>query len=298
MPTEPSASLTGSSLPSLLQRLNRLSSKPPMLAYLSFLLIVSVWGISHWSLLGRALLILIIYSAVDLLVGSLREGPGSPTNRFTIRRAIPEKWILPSSAWISGLILVLVLAPTAPLAAVFLAPVLAGLSKHVLRFRRKHVFNPAAFALVVLGFIFPERGLISWWAAAWGLLPLLIVTLGGIVTAYRVRRWRTAGAFALVYLLGSTALLLWHGGPLRDLRTLILDGTLVFFATVMLIEPVTTAYRPAWLRTALGAVVAGLVMVFSLPQFPLQLPDIFLVALLVGNLAGTAASSSFRRTSA
>lgn len=250
-----------------------------MVAYLAFLLFLGAWGIGNWTLLGRGILILSVYSVLDLVIGYFREG----------------KWILPSSAWISGLILALVLSPTAPTAAVLLAPVLASLSKQFLRVRRMHVVNPAAFALILLGAWFPGHGMVSWWGAAWGILPLVIIALSGIVTIIRVKRWKITLAFSAVYLIGSAALILSHGGQITDLRTLILDGTFAFFATVMLIEPVTTAYQPAWLRTAFGTLVALLVLIFSLPQFTLQLPDAFLVALLVGNAAATAARRLIRR---
>lgn len=258
--------------------LPRLSSKPPMAIFLGFLLVLGAWGIGNGTLIGRGLLMLAIYSFLDLAAGYLKEG----------------KWILPSSAWISGFILALVLSPTAPWLAVFLAPVLASASKHLLRVQRKHVFNPAAFALVALAYLYPDRGMVSWWGAAWGFLPWVLIVLSGVVTVIRVKRWRTAVAFLVVYVAGSAALLARSGAPL-DLRTLLVDGTLAFFATVMLIEPVTTAYQPPALRAWFGAAVGALALLLALPGVPSPIPDPLLVALLLGNVGATVLSSLIRR---
>lgn len=275
----------------LLARMNALSSKPPMVLYLGFLLVLGVWKPvleefpqSLFSISGdvalfwRGILIVAIYSTLDLLIGYWRE----------------KKWILPSSAWISGLILSLVLAPTASWALTIAAPILASLGKQFIRFRRKHVFNPAALALVALGLAFPSQGVVSWWGASWGIIPFVVIVLSGIVTIFRVKRWKTAATFIVIYLVGSGALLLSRGGAVAGLQTLVLDGTLAFFATVMLIEPVTTAYQPASLRTWFGAGVAALVLLFSLPGVALPIPDPFLVSLLLGNLGATIASNVLR----
>ncbi len=272
-------------------RLQALSSKPPMVVSLAFLLLLGVWRpaltdlpgtLLRWpaevTLLWRAILILAIYSALDLTIGYWQT----------------QKWILPSSAWVSGLILSTVLAPSAPWSVTIAAPILASLSKHFLRFKKRHVLNPAAFALVTLSIARSDPGLVSWWAASWGPLALWVVAASGLVTIIRVKRWKTALAFFLVYgILGS--LLISSGSFLPTLIGRLWDGTTVFFATVMLIEPVTTAYSPARLRAIFGGLV-GLLAVLSLPLgLLLPLPDPFLVPLLVGNLIMTLVSVRLRR---
>lgn len=266
-------------LAALLTRVRRLSSKPPMVAYLAALLLVSAVGVRDWSLIARGVVIVALYSAADLLVTKRREGI----------------WYLPSSAWISGLILALVLSPSARWWEVVAAPLLASASKHLLRFRRRHVFNPAATALVILGTVSPDRGAISWWGASWGLLPLVIIVASGLVTIVRVKRWQQALAFLAVYLGANSALLLARGGTVAGLPGLLLDGTLFFFATVMLIEPVTTAYQPVWIRPWFGAAVGALAVLFSLPGVPTRIPDPLLAALLVGNVGATALGHVLRR---
>lgn len=261
-----------------------------MVLYIGFLLVLGVWrpvltdlpkSLFHLNgdpaLLWRGLLIVAIYSALDLCIGYWRE----------------KKWILPSSAWISGLILAVVLSPAVPWGFAVAAPFLASCSKQFLKYRRRHIFNPAAFALVTLGFFTPSHGAVSWWGASWGLLPLVVIALSGIVTIIRVKRWKTTLAFLTVYGIGG-AFLLASGQLVTGLKTLLWDGTALFFATVMLIEPVTTAYTPAALRTWFGVVVGVLVLLFSLPGAP-TVPDAFLVSLLIGNLGATIASRLMRR---
>ena len=250
-----------------------------MVLSLGFLLVLGAWGVGDGKLLWRGLAIVAIYTVLDLALSKWREG----------------KFLVPSSAWISGLILSLVLAPAAPWLAAGFAPVVASFSKHLVRYKRKHIFNPAASALVLLGFLFPSAGIVSWWGSAWGRIPLVVIVLSGIVTVFRVKRWKTALAFLGVYVVGTSALLLSRGGSVADLRALFIDGTLFFFATVMLIEPVTTAYQPAWLRTAFGVGVAVLTLLFSLPGSTVPIPDPFLVSLLIGNLGTTIVSQLVRR---
>lgn len=262
-----------------------------MVLYLGFLLVLGVWRPSlaefpagllriggDLSLLWRGIAIVAIYSALDLALGYWRT----------------KKWILPSSAWISGLILSLVLAPQASWGVAIAAPILASLGKQFIRFRRRHIFNPAGFTLVVLGFLLPPQGIVSWWGASWGPIATIVIALSGLFTIYRVKRIPTWATFTLVYLVGSGLLLLLRGGEAADLLALVTDGTFWFFATVMLIEPVTTAYAPAIIRTWYGAAVGLLALLFSLPSAA-AIPDVFLFSLLLGNLGATIAGRWLRR---
>jgi membrane protein YqaA with SNARE-associated domain len=151
-----------------------------MVLYHGFLLVLGAWkpaltglptslfqSSGNLTLLWRGILMVALYSILDLFIGYWRE----------------KKWILPSSAWISGLILSLVLAPTAWWGIAIGAPVLASLGKQFIRFRRKHIFNPAALALVILGIAFPSQGIVSWWGASWGIIPFVIIGLLFVLVA-------------------------------------------------------------------------------------------------------------------
>ena len=137
-------------------------------------------------------------------------------------------WYLPESSIISGLILALVGAPSPDFALLVLMPAVAVFSKQLLWFGLgKHIFNPAAFSLVALSLAgYPA---VSWWGVSWGAPATYAVLAAGLLILWRQRRWETALPFLFIYAL------------LFGVR--LLDGTTLFFATVMLIEPLTSNFK-------------------------------------------------------
>jgi enediyne biosynthesis protein E5 len=148
------------------------------------------------------------------------------------------------SALITGLSLSILLRSNDPVVWVA-AGVLAIGSKFLLRVGGKHVFNPAAFAMVVLllaggGQVWVSPG--QWGAQVW--LGLLVACCGTLVLA-RSSRIDTALAFIAFY----GGLLLWrawHLGdpweiPFHQLQT----GSLLIFACFMITDPRSTPDRRA-----------------------------------------------------
>lgn len=147
-----------------------------------------------------------------------------------------ESWL------ISALIIGLIVGP-GPLASMWLPILVAGsaamASKFLLKWHNRHIFNPAAFGVVVMSLV-TDTGA-SWWI---GSMPLtLVVVAGGLAIVYKIRRLRTAALFLVSYLL----LFFAFNGTKLDLSTnvellksLLLDSPLVFLATVMLVEPATS----------------------------------------------------------
>ena len=119
------------------------------------------------------------------------------------------------------------------------AGVLAIASKYIIRFKGKHIFNPANFALVIL-----SLGLTGVWISPgqWGTASILAIGLiiaGGIVTG-KAKRWDVSAA-----LLGSYAALifgraLWLGDPLSIPLHQMQSGALLVFAFFMISDPKTT----------------------------------------------------------
>jgi len=119
------------------------------------------------------------------------------------------------------------------------AGVLAIGSKYTLRWRGKHIFNPANFGLVVLSLLFAG----AWVSPGqWGSAPILalfLLGMGGIVTG-KAKRWDVSLA-----LLGSYAALifgraLWFGDPLTIPAHQMQSGALLIFAFFMISDPKTT----------------------------------------------------------
>ena len=88
------------------------------------------------------------------------------------------------SVYITALILALIISPPrTPNDAIYfplaiIASVVAMASKYILKIRRKHIFNPAALAVVFTGFTIGLPA--SWWIGTkW---TLLFVMIGGIVS--------------------------------------------------------------------------------------------------------------------
>ena len=161
---------------------------------------------------------------------------------------------VPQSGFITGLIVAIVLAPGSPLWQVAAAAAVGILSKHLIRFERRQVFNPAAVGLLaVIAFAGATDG---WWGDA---TPWLIVLLGTFIIT-RTRKWPAVAGFLVSWI--AVIALQAEGRIAAVLATLPL-----FFAAVMLIEPMTTPVRPraqAAYGAATGIIAAGLPLVAAL----------------------------------
>ena len=144
----------------------------------------------------------------------------------------------PRSALISALSLTILLR-TGSVWLSLGAAVLAVASKFLIRWRGKHIFNPANFGLVVVSLLFTG----AWVSPGqWGVAPMLALGLFvmGLVVTGRAARWDISFA-----LLGSYAALvfgraLWLGDPLAIPMHQMHSGALLVFAFFMISDPRTT----------------------------------------------------------
>jgi len=173
----------------------------------------------------------------------------------------------PESSLITALILALILEPAFPgtnlhgALVIALAGVVATASKYLLAIRRQHLFNPAAAGALFSGLVF--GGFASWWVGATYLLPL--VAVGGLLLLRKVARFRVAGVFLGVFLAANVLLSVINGMPtdmiLQSLGFVFGQSAVVFFAVVMLTEPMTSPKR-----FSLQALYAAIVAVLYQPQ--------------------------------
>jgi Na+-translocating ferredoxin:NAD+ oxidoreductase RnfD subunit len=178
---------------------------------------------------------------------------------------------LTESSIISGLIIGYVLSADEAWWKFLLASVLAILSKHLLKFKKRHIFNPAAFG-IFLTLIF--TGASTQWKGTY--LRYIIVPCG-FYFIYKIRKIEIISGYFLV----SFAL---FGGQsiLQKVSFGHIFGYLsYFYIFVMLIEPLTTPTKP-WGKFFFGCGTA--LLIFILTEMGLSF-DVELLSLLTLNAA-------------
>ena len=148
----------------------------------------------------------------------------------------------PLSALITSLSLTLLLRTEfAGLAAA--AAVIAIGSKFLIRFRNKHVFNPANVALVTMMLVSDHAWVSSgqWGSAAIGAFGLACL---GFLVLTRAKRAETTIAFLCIYGFLLFGRALWLGDPLSIPVHQLQSGALLIFAFFMISDPKTTPDAP------------------------------------------------------
>jgi Na+-transporting NADH:ubiquinone oxidoreductase subunit NqrB len=144
----------------------------------------------------------------------------------------------PRSALISGLSLCLLLRTNA-LSVAVLTAVLTIVSKFVLGWHGKHLFNPTNIGLVAMmlatGQIWVSPG--QWGSAAF--FAFLLAACGGLVV-YRATRSDVTYAFLGCHVALRLGRALWLGDPLSIPLHQLQNGALVLFAFFMISDPKTT----------------------------------------------------------
>lgn len=200
---------------------------------------------------------------------------------FTRIRHTPP--FLLSAALVSGIIIALLTDPNLPIYIPIVAGALAMFSKNYLRLSKRHIFNPAGFGLLTAAFIF-QTG-VSWWAVSFQTFPqnfssliyFLILLSPAYVSIRRMRRHLTIFSFLITY--GLIFLLFKQDFSYQSIVNSFFDPTLLFFALVMLPEPMTTPDIPRY-QIIFGVFVAVVALLISNPA----IPDPLIAALLLGNL--------------
>ncbi len=200
---------------------------------------------------------------------------------LVLKEMLARKRELPDSAFLTGVIVAMVISQTAPWYAVVLASMLAVASKFVLRAKQGHIFNPAALGLLVTAVFFSSEQ--SWWGGLGDVPAILIaaVVAGGAIIADRTNKWPSVLAFCATYF-GLLTAAAFAGSQLSVADTFRepMSGAAVFFAFFMLTDPPTTPARPrdqVWF-----AVLVALASVACLALAPGAVYYL-LVGLLVGN---------------
>lgn len=193
------------------------------------------------------------------------------------------------SVYISALILALIITPVRSLhdfGFLFWAAVLTMASKFIVNIKGKHIFNPVALAVLITSLTI--SGSATWWV---GSLPMLPFVLLGILIVIKTRRFDMVSYFFLAYLIGLVGFGIFGNiNILTSLEKGVTDSPLLFFAFIMLTEPLTTP--PI---TAMQSIYGGLVGLMFSPQFHIGslyfTPE---MALIAGNIFSYTVSPKFK----
>ncbi len=162
------------------------------------------------------------------------------------------------SVYITALILALIISPVmstnrAGIGFLVFVSVWAMASKYMLAIGKKHIFNPAAFAVALSALVINQPA--TWWVGG-NLAFLPFVLSGGLLIVRKVQRFDLVGSFALVSL-GTIIATAASGNYVTPVMQTLLRSSFLFFAFVMLTEPLTTP-PDRTLRVAYGALVGFL----------------------------------------
>lgn len=175
---------------------------------------------------------------------------------------------------ITGLILTLIMSPlSANVDYIALAAVaaLAMATKYLLTWKGRHMLNPAAAGAFAAGLFFHTYA--SWWIGNKYMFPL--VAIGGLLIVKKMKRVQMVLVMGAVFVSYTAAY-----APAEHLVSAVwqalLDSSMMFFATVMLTEPLSspTSLNPQLIY----ALVTG--FLFSSRQLRLSPEE----ALLIGNV--------------
>jgi len=182
----------------------------------------------------------------------------------------------PLSPLITSLSLTLLLRTDEPAIAALAAAIAIG-SKFLIRFRNKHVFNPANVALVTLMLASDHAWVSSgqWGSAAIGAFTLACL---GFLVLTRARRAETTIAFLVIYATLLLGRALWLGDPLTIPLHQLQNGALLIFAFFMISDPKTTP-NTAYGRVLFAALVAAIAFTIQFIYYEPNGPILALIAL-------------------
>lgn len=174
-----------------------------------------------------------------------------------------KRWTISQTALISGLIIGLVAQFGEAVLTLVAIATAAMIIKLLVRFNGRHIFNPAGAGLLI-GFL-----ILSSWPSWWvGGTNIWVFAIWIPILLYKQRRWAPMVGFLL-------PLMIING------LSILLSSSLLFFLSVMLIEPKTS---PSEVR--IGLVYGVVVALGYLLLGNVSLVDPLITSLLIGNLMG------------
>ncbi len=210
-------------------------------------------------------------AGIDLIATRVRQG----------------RFLFPSGAILTGLIVAMVLARQTPAYAVLLTAALAAAGKHALRTRWSNIFNPAVLGLLIGNLLF--RSGESWWGALpyYGLLGFALVLAAAWYIAAKVNKLPLALTYLGVSLVVFTAAS-FSGAAAQVAQVFRAPdiNALLFFACIMLTDPPTSPARhqdQCWFGALAALVGSAIFLKFGVQWF------------IIGGLPAANLAESLRR---
>lgn len=180
-----------------------------------------------------------------------------------INRAFFKKDIIPKSAIITGIITAGIIDYNQPWLLLTVFSSVAIISKHIIRYKKTHIFNPANFALFMAALF---RVPLTWNIES----NIYLIIISGLYIAYSIKKLPHIAGFLVVF----TGLFLTQGiNPFMLISW--------FFVFIMLIEPKTSGFGV--LRGSVFGAIAGAVSFLVFKFFPGY--DLFVMSLFAANLS-------------
>ena len=254
--------------------LNRITMYRLLLDYLIALLVIAfglnIVGVLHFGAASLATSTIILVAVCWVINKALAEIFHAPTNV--------------ESVYITALILALIISPmtdgSLSLHVTFLlaASGLAMASKYILTINKKHIFNPAAIA-VVLTALGPRQSA-NWWIGTSVMLPYVLI--GGVLLVRKMRRGRMVFTFFVSVLLATIVYaLLAKNSVITALQETLTTSAMFFLGFVMLTEPLTTpptAKKQTWYAILTGILFPPqfhILSLYSTPELALIAGNVF-----------------------
>jgi Na+-translocating ferredoxin:NAD+ oxidoreductase RnfD subunit len=197
--------------------INKLNPKTYISILLLILAVYGAWQQGIQNIYLQLLLAISTAVAIDVIISYIKK----------------KQLIFPSSAFITGIIIAMVLSPNIYWYIPVIAAAIAILQKHIIRFpHNKPAFNPAAFGLLAVILLFHTG--ISWWGQS---IWWLIIAFG-LFISYKTKKLIIPIIFiiscAIIFTLGNYLTFKIWNNPFIYVN--------FFFVFVMLIEPKTSPY--------------------------------------------------------
>lgn len=229
------------------------------------------------------------YSLLALFLSLLTIGAVSLATHFIFQKIYRAPANI-ESTYISIFIAFLVLAPVATKEDALwtaCASFIIIASKYVIAHRYRHLFNPVALGLFVIGVMGSTS--VSWWVGSMYFLPSVLIVAFLVIT--KLKRQILFFSYLVASLVTVSVFTATHGGNITEVVIQhFLSWPLIFLGVFMLTEPLTTP-PTKHLQGIYGAIVG------VLSSFPFAFPPIYAtpeLALLLGNIFSYVVSTKSR----